>query len=71
MLTVDDDTRVSMMVERFDILVELDAIGRELSVLEARFGACPEIQAARAWQQRVCLDLVGHLYGLVASGPVR
>ena len=70
MLTVDDDVRVSMMVERFDILVELDAIGRELSVLEARFGARPEIQAARAWQQRVCLDLIGRLYGLVASGPV-
>ena len=70
MLTVDDDTRVTLMVERFDILVELDAIGRELSVLEARFGARPEIAAARAWQQRVCLDLIGRLYGLVASGPV-
>ena len=69
MLTVDDD-RVSMMITRFDILCELDAIGRELSVLEARFGARPEIQAARAWQQRICLDLIGRLYGLVASGSV-
>jgi len=58
MQTVDHDVRVSRMVERFDILVELDAIGRELIALEAQFGARPEIQASRAWQQRQCLALI-------------
>ena len=66
-----DEARVALVVDHFDTLVEVVAIGVELSVLERTFGATqPEIQDVRRRQQRLCLDLLEQLRALICACDV-
>jgi hypothetical protein len=59
---LSSDVRTVILAERFEILVELAAIDRDLRAVEQQFGMNqPDIQAARRWQQRLCRVVLAQL----------
>jgi hypothetical protein len=56
-----------LLADHLSLLDDIAAIGAELSVLEQRFGATPDLQDARHRQQQMCVDLLEGLWALLTS----